>query len=218
MDASFWLQRWQAGQIGFHLPVVNPLLTRFWNTLAVAEGTPVWVPLCGKSQDMAWLHDRGHPVIGVEISRTAIEGFDREQALKLHWQDMPPFSLATGDGYQLYCGDYFAVTRGMLEGVGAAYDRAALIAMPSSLRHEYADRFNRCLAPGWRLLLITLDYPQHQRAGPPFSVDDAEVRELFAGCAIELLGDEDVLPDHSHFAAQGVTVLRERVYAITDRG
>ena len=33
---------------------------------------------------------------------------------------------------------------------------------------------------GVRILLITLNYPQHQMSGPPFSVDKSEVESLFS--------------------------------------
>ena len=48
MDAAFWHQRWQAGQIGFHQDAPTPLLLRHWPTLQVPAGGKVFVPLAGK--------------------------------------------------------------------------------------------------------------------------------------------------------------------------
>ncbi len=49
MDAQFWLQRWQEGQIGFHRSDVMPLLEQYWPSLGVPAGGRVFVPLAGKT-------------------------------------------------------------------------------------------------------------------------------------------------------------------------
>lgn len=75
MDHEFWHARWSSNEIGFHLPQVNPHLLEFWPTLGLPAGSRVLVPLCGKTLDMAWLMAQGHRVLGVELSRTAVEAF-----------------------------------------------------------------------------------------------------------------------------------------------
>ncbi|HHQ40879.1 MAG TPA: thiopurine S-methyltransferase, partial [Chromatiales bacterium] len=82
MEPEFWLARWEAGQTGFHRGEVNPLLLAHWDALGVPEGGTVFVPLCGKSRDMAWLAGRGHPVVGVELSPIAVRGFFAEHGLE----------------------------------------------------------------------------------------------------------------------------------------
>ena len=62
--------------------------------------------------------------------------------------------------------------------------------------------------------MITLDYQQQERAGPPFSVPDAEVKALFEGCKIAMLQEEEVLDQHAVFKQEGMTELVERVYLI----
>ena len=69
MKAEFWHERWEANQRGFHQNEVNDLLKRHWKTLGVAAAKTAFVPLCGKSLDMRWLREQGHPVLGVEFSR-----------------------------------------------------------------------------------------------------------------------------------------------------
>ncbi len=68
MTPDFWLERWQNHEIGFHMPQVQPALGKHWPRLNVAKGATVFVPLCGKSLDMAWLADEGYRVIGAELS------------------------------------------------------------------------------------------------------------------------------------------------------
>ncbi|MCL5042324.1 MAG: thiopurine S-methyltransferase [Gammaproteobacteria bacterium] len=215
MEAGFWHERWNKGETGFHKSRPNPLLSRWWPHLGVAPGAPVWVPLCGKSLDMTWLRDQGHPVLGIELARSALESFAAEQALQLGWREQGEFAISEGEGYCLYCGDYFGLKAADVASVQGVYDRAALIALPEAMRTRYVEHMRSILPAGWRLLLITLDYPQDQRPGPPFSVPDSEVRSLFAGCRIELLDEQDVLDDHPVFRQQGMTRLQERVYRIS---
>ncbi|MGZ8219431.1 MAG: thiopurine S-methyltransferase, partial [Methylomagnum sp.] len=55
-DNALWRQCWRDRHTDdFHQKVVNPLLIRFWPGLGLAEGSRVFVPLCGKSLDMLWL-------------------------------------------------------------------------------------------------------------------------------------------------------------------
>lgn len=58
MHPDFWHQRWQQNQIGFHQDTPTPLLQKHWPALGVPAGARVFVPLCGKSLDMAWLAAR----------------------------------------------------------------------------------------------------------------------------------------------------------------
>ena len=80
---------------------------------------------------------------------------------------------------ELICGDAFALDAAVLADCAAVYDRAALIALPPPLRQRYVRRTVCAAAAGCRGLLITLEYPQHEKNGPPFSVPEAEVRELY---------------------------------------
>ena len=81
MDLDFWHQRWQANLIGFHQNEINTHLLSYWPRLKLATGSRILVPLCGKSLDMLWLLEQGHPVVGIEISQIAVESFFEENRL-----------------------------------------------------------------------------------------------------------------------------------------
>ena len=53
MNPEFWHQRWAGHQIGFHQSTPTPLLLKHWPALGIAPGATVFVPLAGKSLDMA---------------------------------------------------------------------------------------------------------------------------------------------------------------------
>ena len=218
MDSQFWRERWARNQIGFHLPEVNPYLQRHWPLLALAQGAKVLVPLCGKSLDLVWLASQGHRVLGVELSEQAVDAFFSEQGLTPRISQRGVFKVYQADVIEVWCGDFFALDADALRDCTALYDRAALIALPPLMRARYAEHLNVLLGVGCKGLLITLDYDQTQKAGPPFAVIDDEVKLLLgAHWTLEVLEEHDVLGESWKFVQDGVTRLEERVYQLTRR-
>ena len=78
MNPEFWIDRWQSGRIGFHQDAVHPELRDRWSELGLSPGATVLAPLCGKSLDMRWLAERGHRVVGIELSELAVRAFFEE--------------------------------------------------------------------------------------------------------------------------------------------
>jgi thiopurine S-methyltransferase len=218
MQPEFWHKKWASNQIGFHLPDVNPYLQRFWPDLNLAAQARVLVPLCGKSLDLLWLAGRGHRVLGIELSEKAVEDFFSEQQLQPQVSEQGVFKVYRAGSIELWCGDIFALSAEDVADCSALYDRAAVIALPPPMRERYAEHLQTILPAGLKGLLITLDYDQSQIAGPPFSVDDAQVQHLFGGAwQMQLLKSQDVLSDSAKFVQAGATRLEERVYRITAR-
>lgn len=213
MEHDFWQQRWQEGRIGFHQDDVTPLLQEYWPTLALPSGSRVFVPLAGKTLDMSWLAAQGHRVLGVELSQIAVEQFFDEHGLTPTLQKSRYGVLYLADGVELICGDAFALDADLLSDCESVFDRAALIALPPELRRRYATELYPRLPAGCRGLMITLEYPQHEKDGPPFSVDEEEVRALYADhWRIELLERRDILAAQPGFVAEGVTRLATVAY------
>ncbi|MFV2005712.1 MAG: thiopurine S-methyltransferase, partial [Gammaproteobacteria bacterium] len=66
-----------------------------------------------------------------------------------------------------------------------------------------------------RSLLITLDYPQQEMDGPPFSVSETEVEKLFGPqFIVESIIVEDCLANEPRFQAKGLSRLDERVFLL----
>ncbi|MCR6663731.1 MAG: thiopurine S-methyltransferase [Luteimonas sp.] len=218
MDAAFWHQRWQEGRIGFHRSEVMPLLERHWPSLDLPAGSRVLVPLAGKTLDMAWLAAQGHRVLGVELSQLAVEQFFAEHALQPEIEDTCHGRHYRAGDIEMICGDAFALDRELLADCVGVYDRAALIALPTELRQRYVGTIYARLPAGCRGLLITLEYPQHEKDGPPFSVDETEVRRLLEpDWEVGLIERRDILAQESSFQADGVTALRTAVYRLEKR-
>lgn len=214
MEPEYWQQRWQKGETGFHLPRVHPKLEQYWPLLQAPNSAPVFVPLCGKSEDLFYLWQRGHYVTGIDISEQAIRAFFTEHQMTYQVERVQDFVVYQHDRLRLLAGDYFALQASLLGPIEAVYDRAALIALPTSLRQRYVQTLRKWLRPATSLLLITLDYAQPEMSGPPFAVGPDEVAQLFAGAEIEQLTHHDILEYEPRFRAKGVTQLHEDVYRI----
>lgn len=218
MDTEYWAQRWHEGRTGWHQDRPTPLMLKHWPSLGIEPGARVFVPLAGRSLDMAWFASQGLRVLGVELSELAVAGFFAEHGLAPRtWTSRYGTHYEAG-GIELICGDAFGLDADALAGCDAVFDRAALIALPSGLRERYVDTLYARLPPRCRGLLITLEYPQHEKAGPPFAVDEAEVRARFAPhCDVAVLEQRDILDVQPSFRDEGVTRLETVVYRIDRR-
>lgn len=215
MEPAFWQQRWADNQIGFHQAQVNPYLQTYWPQLQLAPGSRVLVPMCGKSLDLAWLAGQGHRVLGVELSRRAVEDFFREHGLEAEVRQQGAFEVWRSGDVQLWCGDFFALRAEDVADCVGLYDRAAVIALPVQMRARYMQLLSGLLPANCRGLVVTLEYDQSLLAGPPFSVRDEELRQGFAGWQVEQLEAVEVIEDSPKFVQAGASSLLERVYQVS---
>ncbi len=215
MEPTFWQKRWTEGQIGFHQDKPTPLMLKHWPSLQVPAGSQVFVPLAGKSLDMVWLASQGYRVLGIELAQQAVEEFFAENALTPERHTSPYGIHYRAQGIELICGDAFALDAAALAECAAVFDRAALIALPAELRQRYVGELYQRLPSGCRGLLITLEYPQDEKAGPPFSVDESEVRQSYNDqWHVDVLERRAILEQQPGFVAEGVTALDTVVYRL----
>jgi len=218
MKKDFWLERWEREEIGFHQNEVNPYLRQYWQELHLARDSVVFVPLCGKSQDMLWLREQGHQVLGVELSAIAVQAFFKENGCIQHHFSRGKFEHCEADGIRILCGDFFDLSKEDLANAGAVYDRASLIALPPEMRERYARHLVSILPHATQILLITVDYPQPEMQGPPFSVSSGEVEALYREHAeVSLLAQMDVLAQNPRFQERGLSRLQENIFLLTLR-
>jgi thiopurine S-methyltransferase len=216
VQREFWLDRWRHQEIGFHQPEVNTWLKTWWPQLGLPAGSPVFVPLCGKSLDLGWLADQGHQVVGVELAESAVRSFYEHAQRPYRIERQRHLQLYAGDGVSIYCGDFMHLTALHVRGVAGVYDRAALIALPPKMRLHYADHLQRIVADGCRILLLTLEYDQSRVPGPPHSVCEDEVKTLFgARCKIKRLGSKAARDLPPKFRDAGIDEAVEVAYLLT---
>lgn len=216
MEKDFWLERWEREEIGFHEGEVNAYLARFWHQLQLAQGSVVFVPLCGKSADMQWLREQGHAVTGVELSDIAAQAFFKENGYTAHSSSSGKFRHYEANDIRILCGDFFDLSRDDLAKAGVVYDRASMVALPPEMRKRYVKHLVNILPPAAQILLVTFDYPQSEMSGPPFAVSAGEVEALYSEHAdIQLLMQKDVLAENPRFKKRGLTRLQESIYLLT---
>jgi len=216
VEADFWHNRWKNNLTGFHLDEVNLHLKENWAALNLKQGARVFVPLCGKSLDLIWLANQGYKVVGIELSRLAVEAFFTENNLKVERTHVAGLEYWQSENISLFCGDFFALTAETLGQIDAVYDRASLIALPQAMRQDYAAKLTE-LAQSAPKLLVTLEYDQSKMDGPPFSVSEDEVRALYqANYQIKQLSAQDVLGDNAKFREKGLDFMNECIYQLDE--
>lgn len=199
MDSDFWINKWQNGDTRFHQSQFHSLLVKCGDK--IKTGT-ILVPLCGKSLDMLYLASKGHSVIGVELSPIACRDFFAEAQIEYTTTSIEHFTVFKSDRITLWCGDFFKLPQDVWDKVTGLYDRAALIALPENVRRAYAAEITKRSSKQLEILLIAIEYLKDSLQGPPFSVDEYELNEIYTSFNIQKLffEKEERLPkDHSKF-------------------
>ena len=180
MDASFWLQRWKKNEIAFHESAANPLLVKYFKELSLEKGSRVFLPLCGKTLDIAWLLSNGYRVAGAELSEMAIEQLFIELGMKPNVSEAGKVKHYGEKNIDIFVGDIFDLSGEILGPVDAIYDRAALVALSEEMRSRYTGHLTEITNKAPQLL-ICYEYDQSLMAGPPFSISSKEVNQYYRG-------------------------------------
>jgi thiopurine S-methyltransferase len=212
MDEQFWKKAWNEGKTNFHLKTVHEKLAEHFSKLNAKPGQRVLVPLCGKTKDLLWLKAQGLRVHGVELHAQAVEEFFAENGLgpveRTRDQD---FSRYSHGDIEVSCGDFFKLKQD--GSYDLVYDRASLVALPSSMRAGYAEVIRGALRAGGKCLLIVYEYDPSKMEGPPFSVETDEIHRLYGRhFAIELVESQKPTQEGPRLAA--VEDLVQKVYVL----
>lgn len=192
MEANFWHERWANNEIGWHERDFHPFLTTHFNELALPPVSRVFVPLCGKTRDIAWLLQQGCKVVGSELSELAVQQLFAELGVQPTLTAVGASQRYSAPDLDVFVGDIFALTPTQLGHVDAIYDRAALVALPPAMRSRYAAQL-LALTGKAPQLLVCFEYDQNRMAGPPHSVPAAEVWAHYGrDYTLELAGSRTV--------------------------
>jgi len=181
MDAEFWHNKWQNNDIGFHNDSVHPLLAKHWSQVNTQKASRVFLPLCGKTVDIAWLLSQGHHVVGIELSKLAITQLFTELRLEPEINEVGTLLHYHADNIDIFVGDIFDLSSELLANVDMIYDRAALVALPPDVRRDYSSHLKR-ITNNAPQLLICFEYDQKLIAGPPFSIEKQELMQHYGDC------------------------------------
>ncbi|WP_103669048.1 thiopurine S-methyltransferase [Pseudanabaena sp. BC1403] len=179
MDASFWHQKWKENNIAFHESESNPLLIKYFKELSLAKGSRVFLPLCGKTLDILWLLSNGYRVAGAELSKIAIDQLFADLGVEPKISRVDQVDHYSAINIDIFVGDIFDLFGKMLGLVDAVYDRAALVALPESMRKRYTAHLKEITNKAPQLL-ICYEYDQSLMEGPPFSISNEEVNQHYS--------------------------------------
>lgn len=215
-EHQHWLDRWRENRIGFHESGVNPHLQRYLSSFSLRPGDQLFLPLCGKAHDLAWLAEQGYRVLGIEISALAIEAFFDEHGLDYQTRKDERFVGYHSGDICLLQGDFFDLRAEDLADCRLVYDRAALIAMSETQRPGYYQKMKQILPVDSPMLLITLEYRQALMQGPPYAVSEAELRQNYQPAyALSLLERNEIIDERPRWREAGLDALAEAVFRLT---
>lgn len=177
MQAQFWHDVWNQNEQGFHEEEANPLLTQHFKQLNLNKGSRIFLPLCGKTTSIPWLLSFGHSVVGVELSKTAIDQLFADLEITPCVTEHENILHYQAENIDMYVGDFFALTD--IGTVDAVYDRGSLVALPLEMRLRYAKQLIS-LSDNAPQLVVTYEYNQNIMQGPPFSISPEELNQHYA--------------------------------------
>ena len=195
-DAAFWRNLYTQGGDRWELGGPSPSLDAHLARRPLPPGV-VAVPGCGRGHDARLLAGLGHHVLGFDFVadtiRIARELAERERSTAT-FEERDVFKLA-------------AVYPAFFDGV---WEYTCFCAIDPRRRPEYVDVLAAILKPGgW---ILACFFPMGDKpGGPPFTVNEAKVRELLAP-SFELV--EDYVPTVSPENRQGrewMVLARRRV-------
>lgn len=214
MQINDWNERWKKNQIGFHEPQPNLYLTRYLERFNLPERATVFMPLCGKSNDLFWLAQQGHHVVGIECSSIAVDDFFKQHQLEPSIKSIEHFKVYQCDNITIYLGDFFKLDQSHLQRCDLIYDRASMIAFAESQRDQYVAHLSTWLSASTALFLISLSYDQSVMSGPPFSVAISDIERYYGHKDIQQIHQTDVIDEGPRWRKVGLNSLIETVFKI----
>lgn len=178
MEANFWHERWKSGRTAFHESDGSDLLRRHLGALHLSPGARVFVPLAGKTRDIAWLLGQGYRVAASELSDLAVSQLFEDLDFRPEVTRIGPLAHHAAPGIDVFAGDFFELTAGLLGTADAVYDRAALVALPEDMRRRYTAHLTEITGTAPQVL-ISFEYTDPALIGPPFSVEASEIHRHY---------------------------------------
>lgn len=228
MKQSFWHACWEKNSLGFHQETVHPFISQHIIPHITANNrhhklsqiTPsehglqsVFVPLCGKSNDLVALSAYFN-VVGVELSPIACNDFFKEKSLSVVPVRKSRFYDYCHENISILQGDIFELTLADVAPCHYIYDRAALVAFPVHMQVQYAAHLATFISNGAHLYLVSVEYSEDQIEGPPFSLNQQSIERLFPNFSVECIAEKKLHDKRFGQRIFDVDELTEKLYFI----
>ncbi len=189
---------------------MNAYLQQYIPLFKLQQGDTIFMPLCGKAVDILWLSGQGFKVVGVELSRVAIEAFFEESGLEFTQRQAGKLMLYKAPNIALYQGDFMHMEPQILSACKLVYDRASIVAIELFNRAAYKKKMLELVPAATPMLMVTLSYDQNQMTGPPFSVPVDEITKLYQPeYQVEMLRNCEQIDERPRWKERGLESLIE---------
>ncbi|NIT55479.1 MAG: thiopurine S-methyltransferase, partial [Aliifodinibius sp.] len=114
-------------------------------------------------------------------------------------------------------GDYAKLPIDQIPSQDLIYDKASIIALPAEKRQQHANKTIELSNSDTQLLIQTFEYNQSEMSGPPFSVDEQELKRLFGHrFKLKCIYEQSKLEELQKFKQRGLSsFLTEKVFHLT---
>ena len=168
---AMWQERWQTNKTGWDLKGPHPLLDQLLDITAtdtVGKLRGDWlIPGCGRAHDAQMIAARGAAaVVAKDLVPEAIH-----EASKLY---------GTIPGLFFECGDVCDISGPDVGRFAGVFDRAMLCALGESMRRRYVEAMAAALKKGGVFASIAFAKTSEPTVGPPFSIGESELKQLFS--------------------------------------
>ncbi len=171
-----WNRRYLEGDTPWDQGGPSPaLVTRRRREPIFPPGSRILVPGAGRGHDALFLASEGFEVVAVDLAEEAVRAGRRAAALA-GLSSLCEFRQA----------DLFELPREEREAFDGVFEHTCYCAIDPGLRGDYVTAVRDCLRPGG--LFLGLMFPMEEReGGPPYGLDETEIRERFEGAGFLLL-------------------------------
>ncbi|RDD45683.1 Thiopurine S-methyltransferase [Trichoplax sp. H2] len=198
-----WASYWAEGDTNWVSDKCNPCLIKYYQScLACDQPSTIFVPLCGKTQDMLWLARNGNRVVGVEMVPQPCIDFFSENNIDYCIEKLQGIgdgkvyrSQADGLDITIYNCNFYELTVELLGcQCNRFWDIGALIALNPEQHSKYIQQLMSLLTPDAQGILFTVEFDINQRpdVASPFCVPENRVHEVLSPVAsVKLLESID---------------------------
>merc|ERR1712109_322853 len=189
MSNSDWNGRWENNTASWHAGEARTEILKMMKENCTDFKGTVFVPLCGASLDMIWLAEKGLKVVGIEVSRLAIDKFFKEIYVKDDYDIIQLEGCNTiihkTENITIYEADLYDCKELLdLAPFDLIFDRASLVAINWEDREKYIDLMIKLLGKNvenMSYFLQGFDYPKGEHLGPPHIFNQANCDHYFGG-------------------------------------
>ncbi|MDO5769079.1 MAG: methyltransferase domain-containing protein [Psychrobacter sp.] len=166
LNAEFWQQRYEAGQIGWDMGQVSPPIKAYIDQLPdSAKSLKIMMAGAGHAYEAGYLFEQGFKEVTVfDIAQAPLDSFAKRHP------DFPKQQLILADFFELSPEDYR---------FDLAIEQTFLCAINPAMRPDYVKQMHSLLKPRAKLVGLLFDR-DFGKPMPPFGGDEAEYRQLFA--------------------------------------